>query len=235
MFRAGHVLFRKGDRATCLYLLSRGAVRLPEIDLVVREEGAVIGEIGLFAPTSRHGSPEEFAAFVEAAHAAGLGVLIDWVPGHFPTDQHGLGWFDGTALYEHADPRLGFQKDWNTLIYNYGRTEVQNFLLANGLYWMNRYIERAENMARLVDAGLRMALTRTQGAEDEWKSVLLSAGADVGFSAKYAEYTVGAVSDFLIRDTSNPSSSMSSMETARFNARMFFVNRSEAPQTSFPC
>ena len=92
--------------------------------------------------------------------------------------------------------------------------------VANGLYWMNRYIERAENMARLVDAGLRMALTRTQGAEDEWKSVLLSAGADVGFSAKYAEYTVGAVSDFLIRDTSNPSSSMSSMETARFNARM---------------
>ena len=92
--------------------------------------------------------------------------------------------------------------------------------VANGLYWMNRYIERAENMARLVDAGLRMALTRTQGAEDEWKSVLLSAGADVGFSAKYSEYTVGAVSDFLIRDTSNPSSSMSSMETARFNARM---------------
>ena len=92
--------------------------------------------------------------------------------------------------------------------------------VANGLYWMNRYIERAENMARLVDAGLRMALTRTQSAGEEWKSVVLSAGADVGFSAKYSEYTAGAVSDFLIRDTSNPSSSMSSMETARFNARM---------------
>jgi uncharacterized alpha-E superfamily protein len=92
--------------------------------------------------------------------------------------------------------------------------------VANGLYWMNRYIERAENMARLVDAGLRMALTRTQGAEDEWKSVLLSAGADVGFGERYSEYTAAAVSDFLIRDTSNPSSSMSSMETARFNARM---------------
>ena len=92
--------------------------------------------------------------------------------------------------------------------------------VANGLYWMNRYIERAENMARLVDAGLRMALTRTQSAGEEWKSVVLSAGADDGFSAKHSEYTAGAVSDFLIRDTSNPSSSMSSMETARFNARM---------------
>ena len=92
--------------------------------------------------------------------------------------------------------------------------------VANGLYWMNRYIERSENMARLVDAGLRMALTRTQGAEDEWKSVVLSAGADSAFAAKYSEYTAAAVSDFLLRDTSYASSAMSSMETARFNARM---------------
>ncbi len=92
--------------------------------------------------------------------------------------------------------------------------------VANGLYWMNRYIERAENMARLVDAGLRMALTRTHSAEEEWKSVVLSAGADSGFSARHGEYTASTVSDFLIRDTTNASSAMSSMETARFNARM---------------
>jgi uncharacterized alpha-E superfamily protein len=91
---------------------------------------------------------------------------------------------------------------------------------ANGLYWMNRYIERTENMARLVDAGLRMALTRTHSAEEEWKSVVLSAGTDNGFGAKHESYTADAVADYLLRDKSNPSSAMSAMETARFNARM---------------
>lgn len=91
---------------------------------------------------------------------------------------------------------------------------------ANGLYWMNRYIERAENMARLVDAGLRMALTRTQSASDEWASVVISAGQDVAYSRKYAEHTAANVSDFLLRDCENPSSVMASIETARFNARM---------------
>ncbi len=95
--------------------------------------------IGLFAPTIRYGTPAEFAAFVDAAHARGLGVLADWVPGHFPTDQHGLGRFDGTALYEHADPREGFHPDWNTLIFNYGRPEVLNYLVANALYWLHEY------------------------------------------------------------------------------------------------
>jgi 1,4-alpha-glucan branching enzyme len=95
--------------------------------------------IGLFAPTSRFGDPADFAHFVERAHAAGLGVLVDWVPGHFPTDAHGLGRFDGTHLYEHADPRQGFQPDWNTLIYNFDRNEVVNFLIANGLFWIDRY------------------------------------------------------------------------------------------------
>jgi len=95
--------------------------------------------IGMFAPTIRHGTPQEFAAFVEAAHEAGLGVLFDWVPGHFPTDEHGLGRFDGTPLYEHADPKEGFHTDWNTLIYNYGRTEVANYLKANALYWLEEY------------------------------------------------------------------------------------------------
>jgi 1,4-alpha-glucan branching enzyme len=95
--------------------------------------------IGLFAPTSRHGTPDDFRAFVEACHRAGLGIWLDWVPGHFPTDAHGLGRFDGTALYEHADPRQGLHRDWNTLIYNYGRREVANFLLSNALYWLREY------------------------------------------------------------------------------------------------
>ena len=95
--------------------------------------------VGLYAPTIRFGPPHEFRDLVEAAHAAGIGVLLDWVPGHFPTDDHGLARFDGTALYEHEDPREGFHQDWNTLIYNYGRVEVKNYLVANALYWMEEY------------------------------------------------------------------------------------------------
>jgi 1,4-alpha-glucan branching enzyme len=95
--------------------------------------------LGLFAPTARFGEPAGFARFVARAHAAGLGVLLDWVPAHFPTDEHGLALFDGTPLYEYADPREGFHNDWNTLIYNFGRTEVQNFLVGSALYWLERY------------------------------------------------------------------------------------------------
>jgi 1,4-alpha-glucan branching enzyme len=95
--------------------------------------------IGLFAPTSRFGSPEAFTRFVDRCHQAEIGVIIDWVPAHFPNDAHGLARFDGTALYEHEDPRLGFHQDWNTLIYNFGRTEVRNFLVANALYWLEYF------------------------------------------------------------------------------------------------
>jgi len=95
--------------------------------------------IGLFAPTSRFGDPEDFRFFVDRCHAAGIGVIIDWVAGHFPEDAHGLVWFDGTHLYEHADPRQGRHQDWGTLIYNYGRTEVRNFLLANALFWLDKF------------------------------------------------------------------------------------------------
>ncbi len=95
--------------------------------------------IGMFAPTSRFGSPEDFKFFVEACHAEGIGVLLDWVPGHFPTDEHGLGRFDGTSLFEHADVRQGFHPDWNTLIYNYGRKEVISFLLSNALFWLEEF------------------------------------------------------------------------------------------------
>ena len=94
---------------------------------------------GLFAPTSRFGTPDDFAAFVDACHQAGIGVLLDWVPGHFPNDAHGLADFDGTGLYEHADPRQGLHKDWNTLIYNYGRVEVAEFLINSALFWAERY------------------------------------------------------------------------------------------------
>jgi 1,4-alpha-glucan branching enzyme len=95
--------------------------------------------ISLFAPTSRYGTPDDFRAFVDACHGSGLGLLLDWVPGHFPTDPHGLGRFDGTALYEHADPRQGYHPDWNTLIYNYGRREVANFLLSSAVYWLREF------------------------------------------------------------------------------------------------
>lgn len=95
--------------------------------------------IGLFAPTSRFGTPDDFRYFVDSCHAAGIGIWLDWVPGHFPTDEHGLAWFDGTALYEHADPRQGFHQDWNTLIYNYGRREVTNFLYSSALYWAQEF------------------------------------------------------------------------------------------------
>jgi 1,4-alpha-glucan branching enzyme len=95
--------------------------------------------IGLYAPTSRFGDADGLVRFVQRCHAAGLGVLLDWVPAHFPSDAHGLANFDGTHLYEYADPREGFHKDWNTLIYNLGRTEVSNFLIGNGLYWLERF------------------------------------------------------------------------------------------------
>ncbi|AZG08122.1 1,4-alpha-glucan branching protein GlgB [Pigmentiphaga sp. H8] len=95
--------------------------------------------LGMFAPTARHGSPRDFAAFVDRCHAAGLGVILDWVPAHFPTDPHGLARFDGTALYEYQDPREGFHQDWNTYIYNLGRNEVCNFMRASALHWLGRY------------------------------------------------------------------------------------------------
>jgi 1,4-alpha-glucan branching enzyme len=95
--------------------------------------------IGLFAPTRRFGDPAGFGRLVDRAHAADIGVILDWVPAHFPTDPHGLAWFDGGPLYEPADPRRGFHPDWNTAIYDFGRSEVSNFLIANALYWLERF------------------------------------------------------------------------------------------------
>ncbi len=95
--------------------------------------------IGFFAPTSRFGTPDDFKFFIDACHEAGLGVLLDWVPGHFPKDAHGLSRFDGTALFEHADPRQGEHQDWGTLIFNYGRHEVRAFLVSSALFWLREF------------------------------------------------------------------------------------------------
>ncbi|KHK93237.1 1,4-alpha-glucan branching protein GlgB [Novosphingobium malaysiense] len=119
---------------------------------------------GLYAPTSRFGEPAGFARFVDGAHRAGIGVILDWVPAHFPTDEHGLIRFDGTALYEHEDPRLGFHPDWNTLIYNFGRREVQSFLVNNALFWAERY--HVDGLR--VDAVASMLYRDYSRKEGEW-------------------------------------------------------------------
>ncbi len=120
--------------------------------------------LGLFAPTARYGSPRDFAAFVDRCHGAGLGVILDWVPAHFPTDGYGLARFDGTALYEYEDPREGFHQDWNTYIYNLGRNEVRNFVMASGLAWLRRY--HIDGLR--VDAVASMLYRDYSRGEGEW-------------------------------------------------------------------
>lgn len=120
--------------------------------------------LGMYAPTSRLGSPAGFARFVDSCHVAGVGVIVDWVGAHFPDDAHGLVRFDGTALYEHADPREGFHKDWHTLIYNHGRREVAQYLIGSALTWLDRY--HVDGLR--IDAVASMLYRDYSRAEGEW-------------------------------------------------------------------
>jgi len=133
---------------------------------------------GLYAPSARFGDPAGFARFVDGAHRAGVGVLVDWVPAHFPTDAHGLARFDGTALYEHEDPRLGFHPDWNTAIYNFGRREVASFLVNNALFWAEVYHVdglRVDAVASMLYRDYSRAagqwIPNREGGRENWEAV----------------------------------------------------------------
>jgi 1,4-alpha-glucan branching enzyme len=148
------------------YVVEQGFTHIELLPIMAHPFGGSWGyqPLGLFAPHAEHGGPRDFAAFVDLCHRSGVGVLLDWVPAHFPTDPHGLAHFDGTALYEHQDPREGFHQDWNTLIYNLGRREVHGFLLASALHWLEHY--HVDGLR--VDAVASMLYRDYSRREGEW-------------------------------------------------------------------
>ncbi|HJV87617.1 MAG TPA: 1,4-alpha-glucan branching protein GlgB [Noviherbaspirillum sp.] len=154
-----------GDRLIP-YALGMGFTHIEFLPIMEHPFGGSWGyqPLGLFAPSARFGPPAAFASFVDRCHAAGLGVILDWVPAHFPADQHGLARFDGTALYEHQDPREGYHQDWNTMIYNLGRNEVSGFLIASALEWLEHF--HVDGLR--VDAVASMLYRDYSRKEGEW-------------------------------------------------------------------
>ena len=148
---------------------------------------------GLYAPSARFGGPDGFARFIDGAHRAGISVLIDWVPAHFPTDAFGLAQFDGTALYEHADPRLGFHPDWNTAIYNFGRREVASFLVNNALFWAEHYHVdglRVDAVASMLYRDYSREpgewIPNEQGGRENWEAVAFLRAMNTALYASHA-------------------------------------------------
>jgi 1,4-alpha-glucan branching enzyme len=148
------------------YLVEMGFTHVELLPITEHPFGGSWGyqPLSLFAPSARYGPPQGLSRFVDALHTAGIGVILDWVPAHFPTDPHGLARFDGTALYEHLDPREGFHHDWNTFIYNFGRREVQGFLIASALYWLEYF--HIDGLR--VDAVASMLYRDYSRREGEW-------------------------------------------------------------------
>jgi 1,4-alpha-glucan branching enzyme len=161
-----HTAWEDAARRLIPYVVDMGFTHVELLPITEYPFGGSWGyqPLSLFAPSGRFGPPDGFARFVDAAHCAGIGVILDWVPAHFPSDPHGLARFDGTALYEHLDPREGLHRDWNTCIYNFGRREVQGFLIASALFWLEHF--HVDGLR--VDAVASMLYRDYSRREGEW-------------------------------------------------------------------